>query len=224
MQELLTGADNDFAAELREKQDELDRMNVALRDAGTALADARRKMQETQEKVTEKEELEQKIANLRRSNRELRGQLPPSGGKTPNGVPHNVSIGEADRGLDFEGRLASIEQIFPGGEENVDPNGPLSPDQRALLSSLERAEVLRGRVMAYQQHNADLENQAQDLKSRSQELEERYRKIVSICTGVEVDKVDNMLGNLVQAVESEQKDKLELGKVRDFLRMVHGTE
>lgn len=199
-------------------------MNHRLRDEGIALAEERQRLRDLQAKSREKHELEQKIANLKRSNAELKGQLSLPNSQLPNGMPESVAIGEADKGLDFGGHLALVEQMFANGEENFDPNGPLSPEQRAFLSSLERVEVLRGRTSAYQQHNADLESQADKLRGRSHELEERYRKIVSICTGVEVAKVDEMLDNLLQAVMSDQKENVELGKVRDFLRMVQGNE
>ena len=213
----------DFATELREKQEDLDQTNLGLKEAGTTLAEERRRLQDLQARCREKHELEQKIANLNRFNTALRAELSQSGGQVTNGVPENVAIGEADKGLDFDGRVASVEQMFPNGEENIDPNGPVTSEQRAFLSSLERADVLCGRVKAYQQHNAELEGQAHELKSMSHELEERYRKIVSICTGVEVNKVDEMLSNLVEAVVTEQKENMELGKVRDFLRLVQGT-
>lgn len=169
--------------------------------------------------------MEQKIANLSRSNSELKSQLPQVQGPGNGGMlAVTVCIGEADKGLDMDGHLASVERLFPYGAEDINTNGPVSAGQRSLLAALERADVICGRVKAYREHNDRLESQAQELKSRSHELEERYRKIVSICTGVEVDQVDDMLGNLVQAVISEQKENMELGKVREFLRLVQGTE
>lgn len=225
IRDIFTTSEVDFATELREKQEDLDQTNLRLKDAGASLADERRALEDLQCRSHEKHELEQKIANLSRSNSELRDQLSQSRGQGTSGMTANVAIGEADRGLDFDGQLAMIEQLFPNGAEDVDAaNGHLSEEQRMLLTSLERADVLRGRVKAYQDHNDRSERQAQELKSRSHELEERYRKIVSICTGVEVDKVDGMLGNLVQAVVSEQKENMELGKVREFLRLVQGSE
>jgi len=221
---LFTVSNDHFVNESREKQEELDELNIQLRDEGLALAEERRRLQDLQAKARQKHELEQKIANLKRANAELRGELSQRDGQLPNGVPAHVAIGEADKGLDFDGRLGQVEQLFPDGEEDVDPNGALSPEQRAFLSSLERAEVLRGRTTAYQQHNAQLESQADQLRSRSDELEERYRKIVSLCTGEKVDKIDEKLDGLLQAVMSDQKDEVELGKVRDFLRLVRDTE
>lgn len=224
IRQILTASGIDFTDELREKQETLDKVSRDLKDAGIALAEETRRLEDLRAREREKHELEQKIANLIRANAELRGELSQSNGQLANGLPENVAIGEADRGLDFDGRLASIDVMFPDGVENVDLNGPLSLDQRAFLSCLERAEVLRGRVEAYQQHNDRLEAQAHELRRKSQGLEERYRKIVSICTGVEMEKVDEMVGNLVQAVMSDQKENVELGKVRDFLRLVQGTE
>jgi hypothetical protein len=133
----------------------------------------------------------------------------------------DVAIGEADQGLDFGGHIAAVEHLFPGGE--ADPSIALSPEQFKFLASLERAEVLSGRVKAYQQHNHALEAEAKALRSRSSELEERYKKIVSLCTGAEEEKVDGLLDSLVQAVVSEQKENAEPGRVRHFLRLVQGS-
>ena len=136
----------------------------------------------------------------------------------------NVSIGEADKGLDFSGRISELEHVFPDGDRS--PHTQLTSDQKAFLSSLEleRTEVLSGRVKAYQAHNEGLERTAKELKSKSGELEERYKKIVSLCTKVEVESIDEVLDSLLQAVVSEQKENVELGRVREFLRMVRAEE
>ncbi len=224
VQKAFTEADFLLSSELQEKQDELNQKTRRLRDEGIALAKAKERLHELQAKAREEHELEQKNANLNRSNAELKSQLSQSNGQLANGMPDQVVVGEADKGLDFDGLLPLVEQLFPSGEENIDFNGPLSVEQRAFLSSLERAEVVRGRTAAYQQHNADLETRADKLRGMGHELEGRYRKIVSICTGVEVDKVDDMMENLLQAVMSEQKEHVELGKVRDFLKLVRGGD
>ena len=224
MNQLFDDAEREFAGELQEKQQILEQANLALKESGTALAEERHRLEEIQGRFREEEELEQKIANLDRSTAPMRMELAQQNQPTPNGngVMENVVIGEADKGLDFDGRLAMVEQLFPNG--NVDFSGPFTAEQAALISSLERAEVLHGRVWAYDQHNQGLESQAKKLRGMSSELEERYRKIISLCTRVEEDKVDGVLDNLVQAVVSEQKETLELGRVREFLRMVQGQE
>lgn len=163
-----------------------------------------------------REELEQKIKNLRRFNQELRDRLSST---AP--VQDNVPVGEADKGLDLDGRIAKVGQLFPAGVRDLDST--LSQEQVTLLTTLERAEVLTGRVQAYQTHNALLENEAKGLRGRSKELEEKYRKIISICTNTPDEKVDELLDQLVQAIVSEQKDAStggDLSRVRDFLRLV----
>ena len=69
-----------------------------------------------------------------------------------------------------------------------------------------------------------MKKQADELKSRSAEMEGMYRKVVSLCTGVEEGKVEESLPALVAAVESERGGlgQQEVGRVREFLRRVDG--
>lgn len=237
IREILSQTETDFTTELREKQDILDKTNAALKESGSSLADERRRLDELQSKAHEKDDLEAKIKNLRRSVIELKREL---NGQVKDGMI--VEIGEADKGLDFHGALAEISTQFPGfiNDDHFNPETtnfstvPLEPTQIQLLSQLETATVLQGRIKAYRQHNLILENQCKSFRSRSSELEERYKKIVSLCTGAEESRVDELLDSLVQAVVSEQKDggapgngnagMGELARVREFLRLIKGTE
>ena len=152
----------------------------------------RRQLEELQAKAREKEELKQKIQNLKESATELRSEI-SQGQAEVNGVMDNVTVGEADKGLDFDGRLEEVLHLFPAGDPSA--REMLTQEQMTFLSSLhlERAEVLTGRVQAYRQHNAALEQRTRELKSKSRELEERYKKIVSLCTKVDVGNVDQVL-------------------------------
>jgi regulatory protein SWI6 len=55
-----------------------------------------------------------------------------------------------------------------------------------------------------------------------------YRRVVSLCTGVDEDKVEESLPNLLQAIESEKGAGIEVegdvARVRDFLRKVDGGQ
>lgn len=48
--------------------------------------------------------------------------------------------------------------------------------------------------------------------------------MVALCTGVGDGMVEELLGGLVAAVESERGEDVEVGRVRDFLRRVEGVE
>lgn len=223
IREVLSQSEADFTAEMKEKKEILDKTNAALKESGNALADERRRLDDAQFRVREKDELEQKLANLRQATAKLRAEL--SALDPPATIQENVAVGEADKGLDLDGQLSMVAQMFESGE--VDPGTMLMNQEQAnLLASLERAEVMSGRVKVYQRHNQQLEQMAKSLKARSGELEERYKKIVSLCTGADEDKVDELLDNLVQAVISEQKEmsnNSQLPRVREFLRMVQGS-
>lgn len=199
----------------------LEKTNAALRESSSALKDERARLERLRTKVREREELEHKIKNHRRVQETLRKEItsPTVDGNGP------TSIGEADKGLDHNGQLQHVQQLFNEGVH--DSSMPLTQEQVTFLSGLERAPVMRGRVNAYREHNAKLEQQARDLRARSSELEEKYKKIIALCTGAEEEKVDELLDGLVQAVISEQKDMgdgSELGRVRDFLRLVQGNQ
>lgn len=217
---MLSKSAADFQAEMKEKQEALDKTHAALRESSAALKEEKARLERLRGRAREQEELEQKIKTHRRLQTTLRKDLKST---SPVGA-EPVEVGEADKGLDHNGQLHHIDPIFGGGMH--DPSIPLSQEQINFVAGMERAPVLAGRVDAYRQHNARLEQQARDLRARSNELAEKYRKIIVLCTGADESRVDELLDNLVQAVISEQKevgDGSELSRVRNFLRLVQNN-
>ena len=220
MSGIFAQADIDFQTEIKEKDEILSKTNASLKESSNLLIEDKKKLEALFTKAREKEELMQKIKNLKRFNQELKEQI-----SATSQVQSNVQVGEADKGLDLDGKITKVNQLFPQGIHDLGSN--MSQEQITLLTSLERAEVLTGRVQAYQTHNALLDNEARGLKGKSKDLEEKYRKIISLCTGTPEDRVDELLDQLVQAVISEQKDmasSVDLTRVRDFLRMVQQND
>lgn len=213
-------ADAQFQAEIKEKDEVLNKTNAALKESGSSLLEEKKKLDSLMVKVREKEEFEEKIKNLQKFNEGMRSQI-----SSMSQVQEHVQIGEADKGLDLDGKIGKVDDLFPAGANEL--GSTLTQEQIQLLTSLERAEVLTGRVQAYQTHNALLDNEARGLKGRSSELEEKYRKIISLCTGTPEERVDDLLDGLVQAVISEQKDmasSVDLSRVRDFLHLVQHSD
>ncbi len=165
--------------------------------------------------------MKQKIHNLKRSADEQKVRLHQLKGMTNGETPFpNVRVGEADSGLQINPDVLSDLPI----SAEMDPQSSLRQDQLSYLASLPKPQVLRARLLAYRENNRDLRDQAKKLKSRSSELEEKYRRVVALCTGVEEGKVEELLGGLVAAVESERGEDVEVGRVREFLRRVEGVE
>lgn len=200
----------------------IDQAHVRLRECSASLSEERRRLENLRRRAKESAETKQKIQNLKRSADEQRVRLHQMKGK-PNGDTSfpNVRVGEADAGLQIE--VHGLPE-----PRSIDENQPrlpnLKPDQLSYLTSLPNPEILRARLIAYRENNNNLREQSKQLKNRSSELEEKYRRVVALCTGVEDSKVEELLGGLVAAVESERGEDVEVGRVREFLRRVEGVD
>lgn len=51
-----------------------------------------------------------------------------------------------------------------------------------------------------------------------------YRKVISLSTRQEEEKIDEMLEGMMAALESETMEGVEMGRVREFLRRVEGVD
>lgn len=214
---LLNDVSSSFKSELQSKQSLIDQTHSKLRETSSTLAHERRRLSSRQRKASERKFLRQNIANLHRAKDESRKELETATGLAANSEPRSdIKLGEADAGLEVN---ASLLPALEAGE-------PLNitPAQREYLDSLPPCQVLLARLTAYGKNNAALELQAKNLQSRSSELESQLRRVVAICTGVSVEKVDGMVEGLVAAIESERGEDVEVGRVREFLRKVKGKE
>ena len=201
-----------FKSELQSKQSLIDQTHAKLREKSALLASERRRQAAQQKKAMKRKLLRQEIANLRRGNEELRQKLIAESETGQTEFRTDIKIGEADAGL----------LIDPSKLPTLVPGQPIKflPGQREYLDSLPSADVLEARVRAYQKNNARLEAETKSLLNQSTVLEDQMRRIVSICIGGPEEKIDDMLENLVAAVESERTEDLDVGRVREFLRKV----
>jgi len=196
---------------LKVRTEQIDRLNDQIR-AFSALQKADlEKLQELKERVKVRAERQAKIANLKRAIHERKAVKQQTGQQIPPDVDLEPSW------LD-----ESSEEILKFETADGAPNGL---QKQFLESKVPSTDVLRARLNAYLMNNLQLQKQADELRSRSSALEEMYRKVVSLCTGVAEDKVEESLPALVAAVESERGGlgEQEVGRVREFLRRVDGA-
>jgi regulatory protein SWI6 len=85
-------------------------------------------------------------------------------------------------------------------------------------------QFLHHRLNTYTHTNTALLNRSRKLKEKDGQLEQMYRKVVSLCTKVEEGRVEECLESLVAALDSEEGEGVEVGRVREFLRKVEGVE
>ncbi|KAI0173141.1 apses-domain-containing protein [Hypoxylon sp. FL1284] len=193
---LLNETSTSFQSELKKKQQNLDTLHTNLRSVSTQLSDAQRQLETLQSAAKAQSLTRQKISNF-------------------------------SRGCDEEQkRTLRLEQNY--GRLDASDNWELELN-RALSSSpddsspppLPSAAVLRARIQAVRSRTDTTKKNVGALKGRSKDVEVKYRRVVSLCTGVPESEVDAVIDKLVRAVESEKGD-LEVGRVRRFLGGVEG--
>lgn len=188
---LLTETENEFTAEMTAKQAKIDSIHIKLRESSALLGQERSRLEALRATTKARDERALKTANLRRALDDERARLAQLQAQYgPLASTGEMRLGDADKGLAL-------------------PADALPPP----------AHILRARVAAYAANNELLRESVRALKVKSSELAGKYRRIISVCTGVPEKDVDEHLGGLIRAMESEPAD-LELGRVREFLSRV----
>ncbi|KAI1128953.1 hypothetical protein F5Y10DRAFT_277045 [Nemania abortiva] len=191
---LLNETSNGFQAEVKKKQTDLDSLHATLRSTSTQLNDARRTLESLQAAARSQLLTRQKVFNLTRGREEEQKRL----------AKIEQSQGPLDgSSISWETDLQSLPELGSQGERRDD-------------GSIPSATVLRARIQALKNRTELTRTGVASLKSRSKDIEIKYRKVVALCTGISEDEVDTVLDGLVRAVESE-RGELEVGRVRRFL-------
>lgn len=224
MSSFLSQADSQFTAEIRLKQDVIDRTNMTIRELSAVQKNQSAKLESLKARIRARNDRQRRISNLRRSIEETRARLAAVGIKDLAGITRC----SADFGYEIQPQLLNnkISHDHPnlpsGSGTHVHQFNP-SNSPSSSSSSIPPLRILHARLAAYNTNNKALAARAAELKARSGELETRYRRVVSLCTGVEENRVEEMLPALVAAVESESGDGMEVTRVREFLRKVEGV-
>ena len=216
---LLSDTESSFRAEIQAKQSLIDQTHTKLRETTALLNEERRRLAELQHKSDDRKALRQRIANLRRANEHQRAYLSSNiNGRSvssPTEIRPDIKVGEADAGLEID------TTKLPLSHDYTQPLQIL-PQQREYLAVLPPTAILKARTTAYQRNNARLEAQAKKLHDQSSELETQLRKLVCLCLSLEEGQLDQLVGSLHTAVESEGGEDVDLARVREFLRKVEG--
>ncbi|KAF2136811.1 uncharacterized protein K452DRAFT_329500 [Aplosporella prunicola CBS 121167] len=246
MSSFLSQTDSQFNAEIRLKQDLIDRTNATIQSLSTQQRQLSATLTALQRRARARSERAQRIANLRAATKEQRARLMRGGGvsvmQAMDASPKEV-VGDADAkaaGLALVGHVhlpptptttttttTTTTNATAGASANANANtdlASLSPQTQHLLHALPPPQRLRNLLAAYGSATSTLRERAAGLRARNGALERQYRKVVALCTGVPEGSVDELLVGLVRAVESETGEGVEVGRVREFLRKVDWVE
>jgi regulatory protein SWI6 len=238
MSGILQSASMQFTQEARLKQDAIDRTNELITQLSAQQKQEQQKLELLRNRLRLRHDRAKRIANLKRWLEPQRHMLSIQGATD---LHEKRRIGYADvegagvivndEDLPFELRQAGDHLIRHASDGPSYLSTPLPLDPASLsnqqispLLTQISTTFLRHRLDTYTHSNAALLSRSRKLKEKDGQLEQMYRKVVSLCTKVEESRIEECLESLVAALDSEEGEGVEVGRVREFLRKVEGVE
>ncbi|KAK0489174.1 transcription factor [Armillaria novae-zelandiae] len=207
MTQMIQSLSTEFQTEIKSKQDALDVTQAHLRAATRELSEQRKQIQMWQGRCAELDMLAQRVRNVEHAiEEEVQFDWTGRGGE---------SVGVEDKSPAFRYRGPSSTMTgtqAPVVTVDVDPPMPTG-DSAASLIRLRRLKMWHEKMEEIAEHRM------KGLRGASAEKEFMCRKIVALCTGIGVDKVEEMLDSLLVAVESEAQ-VVDIGRVSGFMQKV----
>jgi hypothetical protein len=230
-----------FTQEARIKQDNIDRTNETIAQLSAYQKTEQHRLEHLRARLRLRQDRAKRIANLKRWLEPQRHMLAINAGMSNfqekrkigyadlEGAGLTINDGDLPHEVRSAGdrlmRKASDGPAYLSTPLPVDFNS-LPPNKAVALAHLPSISTLRQRLEAYIQDNMSLAQRSHKLKEKDDQLEVMYRKVVSLCTKVDEERIDGVLEGLVLALDSEPCDgsTVEVGRVREFLRKVEGVE
>ncbi|TFY57869.1 hypothetical protein EVJ58_g6754, partial [Rhodofomes roseus] len=202
---------NDFSAEIKTKQDALDVTQAHLRAATRELSEQRKQIHSWTQRCGEMDQVNQRIRNLEKALQE-EDEFEWTGRRELDGSDAGPVAGPAFR---LRGPTYTMTGAGPVDLSfNLDAEPPMP-----TVDSVPSLIKLRRMKMWHDRTERMMDARLRSLQGASAEKEFQCKKIVALCTGVPIDKVEEMLENLVVAVESEAQI-VDIGRVSGFMQKV----
>ncbi|KAJ4364720.1 transcriptional regulator swi6 [Neocucurbitaria cava] len=245
MSGILQSASMQFTQEARLKQDAIDRTNDLITQLSSQQKQEQQRLESYRARLRMRQDRAKRIANLKRWLEPQRHMLSVSASATDlrekrrigyaDAEGTGVIVNEDDLPYDLRQIGDHLMRRASDGPSYISTPLPLDPAslnqilrqpqyQNYAVQQLPSASVLRHRLDTYTVTNAALLNRSRILKEKDGQLEQMYRKVVSLCTKVEEGRIEECLEGLVAALDSEEGEGVEVGRVREFLRKVEGVE
>lgn len=195
IQDLMSNTNDEYQKIINNKKREINSLNQELRGATIITANNRFVAKKVLEKVSLVDTMKLQMTNITEKLQVLKKKLPEDEKDedvfTNDLVNPDLVKFDADEPFIIKpiyDKLANNEEIEATDE---------------LLETLPSAEVLQARLLAYKEVNLDLEKELENLLNYSA-LTAKFKKVVSYCTGVDINEVDELLDGLLEAVEGQQ--------------------
>jgi len=201
--------DKEFRDEIEQKQQQHNAAISQLQNATRRYKEEEQKLEQLRKLVNSHAQKKQNCQNLRRALEEEKALCQTKfSSSNISLISQNPKNPEPDQPYIIPEEVLSIHNVTQ-----------ISEVQMALLKSISPTSVLRARIEAYQINSEGLKRTAGALHDRSADLEQRFRRVVALCTGVKEGEVDGVLDSLLEAVESDPPE-VDTGRLSSFLRKV----
>lgn len=182
--ELLTNTNNEYDGIVNNKKNQINKLNEQLHNATLITTNNKFLHKQINDKLVYLDNLKLKMANITEKLEATKNEFPNN--------ESNSSEYDADEPFRID---AIYNRLI-----NNEPIDDLKNDDD-LIKSLPDASILNARIQSYKQLNQSIENEIKNLNDYNQ-LTAKFKKVVSFCTGVDVNEVDELLDGLLDAVEN----------------------
>lgn len=195
IQDLIKNTNDEYAKIINSKRKEINHLNRELRTAMITTANNRFTTKKVLEKMSSVDTMKLQMANINEKLQVLKKKLPDEDrdDNVFNDDIINPDLVKFDADEPF-----IIKPIYDKLANNEAVES--TPE---LLELLPSATVLQARLQAYKEVNLDLEKELENLLNY-RTLTAKFKKVVSYCTGVDINEVDELLDGLLEAVEGQQ--------------------
>lgn len=176
---------NDFATEIKGKQDALDVTQAHLRAATRELSEQRKQIQSWTARCGEMDQVNQRVRNIEKA-LEDEDHFDWTGRTELDGSDATTLVGASFK---MRGQTSTMSGL--GGPVDLsfnldtEPAMPIS-DSPASLIKLRRLKIWHDRIERL------MEARLRSLQGASAEKEFQCKKIVALCTGVPIDKIEDV--------------------------------
>lgn len=189
IQDLLSNTNSEYESIINSKKQQIRDLNKELHDSTLITANNRYVNKKIIEKLSYLDTLKLQITNINDKYEVLKKEA----------VQEDDIEKEEDSAIKYDADEPFIIRSVYDKLINDEKVSHEDVDEKELPSS----SVLQARIRAYKIINENLSQELANLSNYT-ELTSKFKKVVSFCTGVDVNEVDELLDGLLEAVESQQ--------------------
>lgn len=238
MKTLLSSISNEYDNELNEHEQKLRELYSQLNTKRNQLASSRDILARARQLKDENEILAERISNIETSTKEEEAEFVRKTQEMKIDPTDYEGLTEFDADEPFRIDIfyseleKKLNQEYQGDLNSMINNINFNKIVNEIITSYKAKEddlweslpsevLLKARIRAYKRNEEQLEEVLQTIEKRRKTLENKFRRVLSLCLKIEEDKIDGMLDGLLQAITNEDPEDIDIDEMQNFLKK-HG--